>query len=52
MLTIMEKIFHQSFFTWGCNNLIKANESRKNYINAFKKADNYDIKPLITFANS
>jgi Fic-DOC domain mobile mystery protein B len=49
---IMEKLFHQSFFTWGSNNLIKANESRKNYINAVRKADNYDIKPLITFANS
>ncbi len=49
---IMEKLFHQSDFTWGSNNLIKANESRKNYINAVRKADNYDIQPLITFANS
>ena len=49
---IMEKLFHQSFFTWGSNNLNKANESRKNYINAVRKADNYDIQPLITFANS
>jgi Fic-DOC domain mobile mystery protein B len=49
---IMEKLFHQTFFTWGSNNLIKANELRKNYINAVRKADNYDIQPLITFANS
>jgi len=49
---IMEKLFQQSFFTWGSNSLIKANETRKNYINAVKNADNYDIQPLITFANS
>ena len=49
---IMEKLYNQTFFTWGSNNLIKATETRKNYINAVRKADNYDIQPLIDFANS
>lgn len=45
---IMEKLYNKPFFSWGSNNLIKATETRKNYI----KADNYDIQPLIDFANS
>ena len=49
---IMEKLFDQSFFTCGSNNLVKATETRKNYINAVRKAENYDIQPLITFENS
>jgi Fic-DOC domain mobile mystery protein B len=49
---IMEKLYHQPFFTWGSNNLIKATELRKNYINSVRKADNYDIQPLIDFATS
>jgi Fic-DOC domain mobile mystery protein B len=49
---IMEKLYNQTFFTWGSNNLVKATETRKNYINAVRKADNYDIQPLITFENS
>jgi hypothetical protein len=32
--------------------LIIANEARKNYINAIREADKYDIQPLIAFANS
>ena len=49
---IIEKLYSQSFFTWGSNQLIKASEARKKYINAIRKADNYDIQPLIEFANS
>ena len=39
-------------FTWGSNQLIKASVARKKYINAIRKADNYDIQPLIEFAYS
>ena len=48
----MEKLYNQTFFTWGSNNLIKATDARKNYINAIREADNYDVQPLIDFANS
>jgi Fic-DOC domain mobile mystery protein B len=49
---IMVKLYNQTFFTWGSNNLIKATDARKNYINAIREADNYDVQPLIDFANS
>ena len=49
---IMEKLYYQPFFTWGSNNLIKATDLRKKYIYAVRKADNYDMQPLIDFANS
>jgi hypothetical protein len=32
--------------------MVKANEVRKEYITALKKADNGNVKPLIAFAKS
>lgn len=49
---IMEKLYDSNFFSWGSSNLVKANETRSNYIQAVRKADNNDIEPLISFAKS
>uniref|UniRef100_UPI0040491AEB mobile mystery protein B n=1 Tax=Gelidibacter sp. TaxID=2018083 RepID=UPI0040491AEB len=47
---LMEHIFKKKVFTWQQSNIAKANDIRKTYINALKKADNGDIQPLIAFA--
>ena len=49
---IMEKLYRSKFFSWGSTNLVKATETRSNYIQAVRKADNNDIEPLILFAKS
>lgn len=49
---IMQKLYDRSYFTWGKENLNKANETRKNYIKALQEADNNYFKPLIDFAKS
>jgi Fic-DOC domain mobile mystery protein B len=49
---IMEKLYNSKFFSWGSGNLVKANETRSNYIQAVRKADNNDIEHLIFFAKS
>jgi Fic-DOC domain mobile mystery protein B len=49
---IMEKLYSNKFFSWGSSNLVKATETRSNYIQAVRKADNNDIEPLILFAKS
>ena len=49
---IMESIFGNEIFSWHQSNMVKANEIRKEYINALKEADNGNIKPLIEFAKN
>lgn len=49
---IMEKLYDSNFFSWGSANLVKATETRSNYIQSVRKADNNDIEPLIAFAKS
>ena len=49
---IMESIFKKEIFTWHQSNKVKADNTRKKYINALRKADNGDIKPLIEFAKN
>lgn len=49
---IMESIFGDEIFSWHQSNMIKANETRKKYINALRKADNGNITPLIEFAKN
>ncbi len=49
---IMELVFKDKIFTWHQSNMVKADEVRKKYINALRKADNRDIYPLIDFAKS
>ncbi|NNK90048.1 MAG: mobile mystery protein B [Saprospiraceae bacterium] len=49
---IMESIFKRETFTWHQSNMVKADETRKKYIEALKKADNGNIIPLIEFAKN
>lgn len=49
---IMEKLFNQSFFTWGGRNLVKQSEHRNSYIRAVRLADQNKIQSLIDFAKS
>ena len=49
---IMESIFEKETFTWHQSNMIKADETRKEYIDALRKADNGNVKPLIEFAKN
>lgn len=49
---IMESIFGNEIFAWHQSNMVKANEIRKEYINALKEADNGNVKPLIEFAKN
>jgi Fic-DOC domain mobile mystery protein B len=49
---IMEKLYNEKFFSWGSTNLVKATETRTEYIKAVKKADQEDLLPLIAFAKS
>lgn len=39
-------------FTWGGGSLHDIGELRRQYIDALRAADNYDIEPLIAFARS
>ncbi|MGB5667527.1 MAG: mobile mystery protein B [Maribacter sp.] len=49
---IMESIFGKEIFSWHKSNMVKANDTRKVYIAALRKADNGDINPLIEFAKN
>jgi len=50
--SIMESIFGKEIFSWHKSNMVKADETRKEYIAALKKADNGNINPLIEFAEN
>lgn len=47
---IMETVFGKDVFKWHQSNMVKANLTRKKYIDALKMADNGDIGPLVNFA--
>ena len=47
---IIEKIFTKAIYSWGSENLSKECDSRLNYLNAVRKADNGEIEPLLVFA--
>jgi len=49
---IIESVFGKELFSWHQSNMVKANETRKEYINALKKADDGIIAPLIKFAKN
>lgn len=49
---IMESIFGAEIFSWHKSNMVKADDTRKKYISALRKADNGDINPLIEFAKN
>lgn len=39
-------------FPWGRSNLVEPTETRQQYLNALRQADNGEIQPLIEFARS
>ena len=49
---IMESIFGGEIFSWHQSNMVKVDQTRKQYIKALKEADNGIIKPLIEFAKN
>ncbi len=49
---IMESIFGNDIFSWHQSSMVKANETRKLYINALREADNGHVTPLIEFAKN
>ncbi len=49
---IIEKIFGNTPFSWGTENLSKDSNTRKTYLKAVKEADNNKYQPLLDFANS
>jgi len=49
---IMESIFGNGVFSWHQSNMVKANETRNQYIKALKEADNGNFKKLIEFAKN
>jgi len=49
---IVESIFGEEIFSWHQSNMVKADNTRKEYIAALRKADNGNIIPLIEFAKN
>jgi len=49
---LISHVFKKKVFSWSGANLIKPSDSRKKYLEAIYKADQGDIKPLISFARS
>jgi len=47
---IIESIFEREVFSWKYSNMVKPNETRREYISAIREADNGNIKPLLKFA--
>lgn len=48
--SIIESIFGKEMFSWHQSNMAKEDETRKEYINSLREADNGNIVPLIEFA--
>lgn len=49
---IMESILGHEPFLWNQSNMVKADQTRKNYIKAIRAGDNGNIQPLIDFAKN
>jgi Fic-DOC domain mobile mystery protein B len=49
---LLETIFHKRPFTWGSDDLIKASEDRKRYIESLVTADRGDYAALLEFVRS
>ena len=49
---IIEYIFEAPIFSWNHSNMVKADETRKSYINAIREADKGNIEPLMIFARN
>lgn len=49
---IIDSLSTDEMFTWHQSNMVKADETRKTYIQALREADNGNIEPLIKFAKN
>ena len=49
---ILEKIFNATAFSWGGVSLAKPGQTRKEYIDALKLADDHDYSLLLKFVRS
>lgn len=49
---IIDKIYHQPFFSWGRLSSVPEKQARENYIKAVKAADKEEYSLLIAFARS
>lgn len=49
---IIESVFKEEIFSWSHSNMVKADETRKEYIRSIREGDKGDIKPLIKFART
>jgi len=47
---IIKSIFKKEVFNWHNSPMVKANETRRIYIQALREADKGDIRPLLEFA--
>lgn len=49
---IIESIFGGKIFSWHQSNMVKADETRKEYIRSIREGDKGDIAPLLKFARN
>lgn len=49
---IIESVFGETIFTWNHSNMVKANETRAEYIKSIREADKGNIQRLINFART
>ncbi|MBK7183412.1 MAG: mobile mystery protein B [Bacteroidetes bacterium] len=49
---IIESIFDKKIFSWNQSNMVKADETRKEYIRSIREGDKGDITHLIKFARN
>ena len=49
---VMESIFGKEIYSWPQSNMVKADETRTEYINTLREADKGNIIPLIDFAKN
>lgn len=49
---IIESVFNKDVFPWHSSNMVKPDETRKQYIAAIRAGDNGNIRPLIEFARN
>ncbi len=49
---MMESIFNENAFSWNQSNMVKADQTRRNYITAIREGDKGNIQSLLDFAKS
>ncbi len=49
---IIESVFEKDVFSWHSSNMVKPDETRKEYIAAIRAGDRGNIQPLIEFARN